>query len=183
MSGENILQIESGDHLTLPRVKLSSTNNKIINDDDTVGAAAAIIDIDNHIQTLKSNKQQAKSIVDSVRRVFHQTGKTKPLKFRKKQLSNLLKFLVDNETQLAEAVHKDLKRHKHETVLFETELVANDIRHLLINLDKYGRPSEPEKPLVNFFDGAYVYHEPYGVVLIIGAWNYPLLITLGPLVG
>ncbi|XP_018578615.1 aldehyde dehydrogenase, dimeric NADP-preferring-like, partial [Anoplophora glabripennis] len=30
---------------------------------------------------------------------------------------------------------------------------------------------------------AFIYPEPYGVVLVIGPWNYPLLISLSPMVG
>ena len=33
------------------------------------------------------------------------------------------------------------------------------------------------------FDGAFIEPEPYGLVLVIGTWNYPVQITLGPLVG
>jgi len=32
-------------------------------------------------------------------------------------------------------------------------------------------------------DDAYIKPEPFGVVLIIGAWNYPVQLTLGPMVG
>lgn len=32
-------------------------------------------------------------------------------------------------------------------------------------------------------DRAFMQHDPYGVVLIIGTWNYPVLLTLNPLVG
>lgn len=65
----------------------------------------------------------------------------------------------------------------------ETEVVANDVRHTLIKLKEWAKPEKPEKRLVNLLDGVYRYKDPYGVVLIIGAWNYPLLLTLGPLVG
>jgi acyl-CoA reductase-like NAD-dependent aldehyde dehydrogenase len=32
-------------------------------------------------------------------------------------------------------------------------------------------------------DDAFIKYEPFGVVLIIGAWNYPVQLTLGPIVG
>lgn len=34
--------------------------------------------------------------------------------------------------------------------------------------------------MVNIMDGVYIYKDPYGVVLVIGAWNYPLQLTLVP---
>jgi acyl-CoA reductase-like NAD-dependent aldehyde dehydrogenase len=42
---------------------------------------------------------------------------------------------------------------------------------------------QPSKGLVNAMDDLLIYNDPYGVVLIIGAWNYPIQLTLLPLVG
>lgn len=39
------------------------------------------------------------------------------------------------------------------------------------------------KDLVTMLDDAYIKPEPLGMVLILGAWNYPIQLTLGPLVG
>lgn len=65
----------------------------------------------------------------------------------------------------------------------EIQLVANDVRHTLQELKSWAKPEKPEKRLINILDDVYIYNDPYGVVLIIGAWNYPILLTLGPLVG
>lgn len=32
-------------------------------------------------------------------------------------------------------------------------------------------------------DGVYIYHDPYGVALIMGAWNYPLQLSMLPVAG
>lgn len=37
--------------------------------------------------------------------------------------------------------------------------------------------------MINFFDDILIHKDPYGVVLVIGAWNYPLQLTLLPVVG
>jgi acyl-CoA reductase-like NAD-dependent aldehyde dehydrogenase len=42
---------------------------------------------------------------------------------------------------------------------------------------------QPSKCLANIMDGVLIYKDPYGVVLVMGAWNYPLQLTLLPLVG
>jgi acyl-CoA reductase-like NAD-dependent aldehyde dehydrogenase len=39
------------------------------------------------------------------------------------------------------------------------------------------------KDLLTMMDDAYIKYEPFGVVLVIGAWNYPVQLTLGPVVG
>lgn len=39
------------------------------------------------------------------------------------------------------------------------------------------------RDLVTAMDDAFVKSEPFGVALIIGAWNYPVQLALGPAVG
>jgi aldehyde dehydrogenase (NAD+) len=39
------------------------------------------------------------------------------------------------------------------------------------------------KSLVVIADNAFIHYSPYGLVLMIGAWNYPIQVTLSPLVG
>lgn len=41
--------------------------------------------------------------------------------------------------------------------------------------------SQPEKTFANAMDSVEIHKDPYGVVLVIGPWNYPLQLTLGPL--
>ena len=48
----------------------------------------------------------------------------------------------------------------------------------LNNLHKWMSPEYVTKDLVNKFNTAYIQQEPYGTVLIIAPWNYPLLISL-----
>ena len=33
---------------------------------------------------------------------------------------------------------------------------------------------------MTLFDGVYIHPESYGTVLVIGAWNFPLMLTLAP---
>lgn len=42
---------------------------------------------------------------------------------------------------------------------------------------------QPEKSIVNTFDTVQIHKDPFGVVLVIGAWNYPLQLTLAPVAG
>ena len=66
-----------------------------------------------------------------------------------------------------------------------TELikVLSDISLAVSNVEKWMCPEYVAKDLVNKFNTAFTQPEPYGVVLIISPWNYPLLLTLQPLVG
>lgn len=65
----------------------------------------------------------------------------------------------------------------------ELNLVLSDISLAISNVEKWMAPQHVAKDLVNKFNTAFILPEPYGVVLLISPWNYPLLLTLQPLVG
>lgn len=65
----------------------------------------------------------------------------------------------------------------------ELNQVLSDISLAISNVEKWMCPEYVAKDLVNRFNTAFIQPEPYGVVLIISPWNYPLLLTLQPLVG
>ncbi|XP_028134567.2 aldehyde dehydrogenase, dimeric NADP-preferring-like [Diabrotica virgifera virgifera] len=137
---------------------------------------------ENVIEIEEDTKKSASEVVDISRKAFF-AGKSRSLEFRKDQLKKLLVFLEEERDGLNKALYLDLRKHKMESEVCEIELVANDLRHTLIDLKEWAKPFKPEKRLINFLDGVYIYSDPYGVVLVIGAWNYPLLLTLGPVVG
>lgn len=67
--------------------------------------------------------------------------------------------------------------------LYELELLKNEIKTAIRELKAW---VQREKMPFNWllpFDNAFVKHDPFGVVLIIGAWNYPFLLALQPLIG
>lgn len=65
----------------------------------------------------------------------------------------------------------------------ELNLVTGDIDRALNSLSSWMAPEYVHKDLLNTFNSAYIQSEPYGVVLIISPWNYPLMLSLQPLVG
>lgn len=65
----------------------------------------------------------------------------------------------------------------------ELNLVTGDIEHALSSLSSWMAPEYVPKDLLNKFNSAYIQSEPYGVILIISPWNYPLMLSLQPLVG
>jgi len=121
-------------------------------------------------------------IVREAREAFA-SDKTRPEAFRRQQLFNLAKLVDENEAQLCAAVEKDLRKPPAETSLMENGMILSDITLTLKNLSKWMKPQYVDAPLVNKFDNPQIRYEPLGVVLIIGAWNYPIQLTLVPLVG
>ena len=86
----------------------------------------------------------------------------------------------EHENDMINALDADLRRPKQESLVVETEFMKNDVKHILYNLNDWVKPEYPEKPLVNLMDDVQIYNDPYGVVLVIGAWNYPLQLLLVP---
>ncbi|CDQ88705.1 unnamed protein product [Oncorhynchus mykiss] len=120
-------------------------------------------------------------VVERARRAF-QTGMSKPLKFRVHQLKNLHRFITERRKDIADAVNKDLNKTEHSTELFETLGLEGEIDVAVERLAEWAAPRPVEKSLLTILDEVYIQPEPLGVVLIIGAWNYPWAVTLQPLV-
>ena len=65
----------------------------------------------------------------------------------------------------------------------ESSYIITDIANALKNVDDWMAPQYVQKDLLNKMNDVYILPEPFGVVLILGAWNFPVQLTLAPLVG
>ncbi|NGP88595.1 aldehyde dehydrogenase [Fodinibius halophilus] len=121
--------------------------------------------------------------VVSTQRTFFRKGKTRNISFRKEQLKNIKSILKDNEDAIFQALDADLHKPAFET--YETELLITyqEIDHILSNIDQWAAPQKVNGSLFNFPSQNHIYQQPYGVTLVIGAWNYPLQLTLNPALG
>lgn len=86
----------------------------------------------------------------------------------------------ENSAEMVNVLAADLRKHKQEAHVLEIDFLINDIRNTIYNFREWVKPEKPGKTMVNIMDGVYIYKDPYGVVLVIGAWNYPLQLTLVP---
>ncbi|KAK7882216.1 hypothetical protein WMY93_028390 [Mugilogobius chulae] len=111
------------------------------------------------------------------------SGRTRPLEFRLQQLHALLKMITERETDIATALKQDLNRSQYDTPLLELTGLENEIKLAIDKLSVWAAPRSVERSVLTLRDQVYVQPQPLGVVLIIGAWNYPWALTLGPLVG
>nr|UJH41145.1 farnesal dehydrogenase [Pardosa pseudoannulata] len=121
-------------------------------------------------------------ILQKARNAFR-SGVTKNVNFRIQQLNNMYRMCVENEKELAEAVTQDLGKPNQESVLYEIEFLLNDIRCMQQNICNWVKPKSSEKNFITILDETFVKPEPYGVVFVLGAWNYPIQLTLSPVVG
>ncbi|MDD4409964.1 MAG: aldehyde dehydrogenase [Candidatus Pacebacteria bacterium] len=132
------------------------------------------------------NKQmqiiEIKNIIKSQREYF-KTGKTLSIESRIEALRSLKNTIINNEVLISDALYKDFKRSQFESYATEIGSIIEEIDHAINSLSSWARPKRVSTPLVLFYSRSYIVNDPYGVVLIMGAWNYPFSLSLIPLIG
>ncbi|KAI9892773.1 MAG: hypothetical protein M1814_001193 [Vezdaea aestivalis] len=120
---------------------------------------------------------------EAVRNTFF-THKTKPLEFRLLQLRQLYWAITDNTEALLEALSKDLNKPRFEALCGEIEWCRNDCVFAQNNLRKWAQDeSAPDIPLTSKPLAPKIRKDPLGCVLVIGAFNFPLQLSIGPFIG
>jgi aldehyde dehydrogenase (NAD+) len=106
---------------------------------------------------------------------------TKPLEWRLDQLDRLAKMLSQNTNEFYDALSRDFKTALSEKV-FEVAATLGTIEVTKSLLKSWMQPTEAPLPkfLAESGHKAIVYREPYGVTLIMGPFNAPLLSLLRP---
>ncbi|NWT75298.1 AL3B1 dehydrogenase, partial [Prunella himalayana] len=111
------------------------------------------------------------------------SGKTRPMEYRVAQLEALGRFLDDKKQQILEATASDLGKAPFEAELSEILLCKNELHETLNNLSHWMKDEKVDRTLAMQLDSAFIRKDPYGVVLIIAPWNYPIHLFLVPLIG
>ncbi len=117
------------------------------------------------------------------KREFFDAGNTKSYEFRVTQLKALKKAIMENENEILDALYKDMHKPKFEAFTSEIGIIYDEIDFVLKHLNKWMKPRRVSTPLVIHPSRSKIYHEPLGVVLIVGPWNYPFQLLINPLVG
>ncbi|KAF9183237.1 aldehyde dehydrogenase 3, member A2 [Haplosporangium sp. Z 767] len=105
------------------------------------------------------------------------THKTQSLEFRKEQVRALQRLVLENEKELLDAIYADLRRSPD----FEIPTLTKACQDTLDNLETYTQ--NQKAPGGSETDDCYVQLNPLGSVLIMGAWNFPVVLLLEPLLG
>lgn len=120
--------------------------------------------------------------VERLRKTYA-TGRTRDVEWRRRQLLQLAKLMEENEAAIAAALAEDLDRSPFEAFIADIATTAGEAKYAAKRVRKWTRRKYQLLEMPQLPGRGWIEYEPYGTVLIIGAWNYPFYLTLGPAVG
>ncbi|MEL7208245.1 MAG: aldehyde dehydrogenase family protein [Actinomycetota bacterium] len=120
-------------------------------------------------------------LVDATRAAF-ETGRTRPLEWRTATLERLRELVESRADALGDALEADLGKCAMETTLSETGVVLSEIDHALAHLPDWVRPVKRPTPAAAQPGSSRIEPQPLGVACVIAPWNYPVNLSLGPVI-
>jgi aldehyde dehydrogenase (NAD+) len=115
-------------------------------------------------------------------RAVHASGRTRPIEWRLQQLEGIERLLAEREPEIAAALAEDLGRSAVEAWLGDVASTHGEVVHARKHLKRWMKRKKQRLPLNQLPGSGWVQYEPLGVVLVIGPWNYPVYLSLGPLI-
>ncbi|MGN1207833.1 MAG: aldehyde dehydrogenase family protein, partial [Eubacteriales bacterium] len=125
-------------------------------------------------------KEEILEIVERQKKYFA-SGKTLPVATRKAYLKKLKRILNDNRQKIADALRADLGKSASESYMCETGLTLSELTYQIRHIGKFTKKQRVPTPVAQWISRSYRYPSPYGTVLIMSPWNYPVLLSLEPL--
>ena len=116
-------------------------------------------------------------------RAYFAKGETLDVAFRKAALRKLRETILRRESEINEALFKDLNKSASESYMCEVGMTLAELNYVLAHVDRWTKKHHVVSPLAQFHARSFTIHNPYGVVLIMSPWNYPFMLTMEPLIG
>src|SRR4051812_6312019 len=115
-------------------------------------------------------------------RAYFLSGVTRSVEWRESQLRALRSMIKDHAEDFYAALWSDLRRNRIEADLVDVKCTNSEIDHALAHFRRWMKPVSISTPYQLAPSHGEVRFDPLGVGLIIGTWNYPVMLTLSPLV-
>ncbi len=125
---------------------------------------------------------EIKDIV-KLQRDFYNANESIDVNFRIHLLKDLKRLLLKYESKFKDAFILDYNKHEFDFLSSEMMIIINELNYMIKHIKKLSKPKKVKTSIFNFPSKGYIYPEPYGVCLIMAPWNYPLQLTLMPLIG
>ncbi|WAW15225.1 aldehyde dehydrogenase [Peptostreptococcus equinus] len=123
-----------------------------------------------------------KNIIIKQKEYFNR-NKTKDLHNRKDALNKLKQSILNNKNGIVEALNNDLAKSEFEAYTTEIGDVLSEISLFLKKINKWSKDKKVRTPSFLYPAKSFIMKEPYGIVLIIGPFNYPFNLVMKPLIG
>src|SRR5258708_1485711 len=122
------------------------------------------------------------SALVSRHRNYFRTGATRSVEWRESQLTALRTMMSDRAKDFYASLWADLRRNRTDADLTDVTYMTSEADHVLAHLRDWMKPAPVSTPPMLAPSDAQVRFDPLGVGLIIGTWNYPVMLTLSPLI-
>ncbi|MEM1407414.1 MAG: aldehyde dehydrogenase family protein [Bacteroidota bacterium] len=129
-----------------------------------------------------------KTILDRVNHIFGKQKKNslilrgESLSNRIKRLKSLKRWIDSNDKMIQKAIFDDFKKPAGAVDISEIYPVLTELKDAIANLKRWAKATKVDTSVAYLSTTASVKYEPKGVCLIISPWNFPFLLTLGPLI-
>ncbi|MGB0885547.1 MAG: aldehyde dehydrogenase family protein [Chitinophagales bacterium] len=104
------------------------------------------------------------------------------IKDRKKKLKALKAALFAHRENLQNAIYADFKKPAIETDITEINSTLTELKHTIAHLSEWARDEYVDTTLTLLGSSSYIQYEPKGNTLIITPWNYPIYLSLSPII-
>src|SRR5699024_1335954 len=121
--------------------------------------------------------------VKAEQEMFLRSGITLDVNFRIRQLKRLKEAIKAHDVLIYDALKKDLNKPVFESYVTELGSVYSEIDYMIKHVKDWAKPKRVPTSLAHFYSKSHIYQEPYGRVLIIAPWNFPIQLIFVPLVG
>lgn len=129
-----------------------------------------------------TNTADVPGIVADLRKTFD-SDHTKSKSWRLAQLKALKKMLLEETKVFTDAAMKDVKKSRYEVTMIDVQAAASEATFAIRHLEQWMADGWRPTNAANLPAKSVIKQEPLGVVLVIGAWNYNINLSLCPLVG
>ena len=130
---------------------------------------------------MDKSAQEASKINLGLRRVFSKEV-TRPYASRIRVLNSLKRSFMSREAEVISAISQDLHRNEFDTRFVDIGQVKNNVEDAIGQLKDWMKNESRDTPFIMVPGSTYLKNDPYGVALVIGAWNFPFATTLLPVI-
>src|SRR5438093_2440182 len=116
-------------------------------------------------------------------RNYFRSGATRSAEWREGQLIALRRMMKEHAEDFYAALWADLRRNRIDADWTDVKYITSEAHHARSQLRRWMKPVRVSSPLVLAPSHTHVRFDPLGVALIVGTWNYPVMMTLSPLIG